>query len=121
MLAVAKIDATNRNAVIGVATEAVTAETITLEDDSKIIDFTPSDDVIAPGSYLVIVTGGLAPAVNLNSLTLLTTWEIGDKIAVSPSGGLGLLSGQADAIAVGKVAGPIDKANGTIPLFIDID
>ena len=121
MLAVAKIDPNNRNAVIGVAMKAVTAETITLEDDSEYIDFAPVGGVIAPNSYLVIVTDGLAPAVNLSSLALLTDWEIGNKLAISASGEMGVSSGEADGIVVGKVAGPIDRANGTIPLFIDID
>ncbi len=121
MLAVAKIDPSNRNAVIGVAMKAVAAETITLEDDREYIDFAPVGGDIAPNSYLVIVTDGLAPAVNLSSLALLTDWEIGNKMAISVSGEIGLSSGEANGIVVGKVAGPIDKANGTIPLFIDID
>ncbi len=36
MLAVAKVDANNRNAVIGVAKEVVLAEIIVFEDGSKV-------------------------------------------------------------------------------------
>ena len=121
MLAVAKVDASNSKAVIGVASEAVAAETIVLEDESEIIDFAPIVGVIAPNSYLVIITEGLAPAVKLGSMTREASWEIGDKIAISTSGDMKRSSGEVDGIVVGKVVGPIDAVNGTIPLFIDID
>ncbi len=86
MLAVAKVDASNRNAVIGVAKEAVSAETVAFEDGSEYVDFAPTAGVIAPNSYLVIITDGLAPAVNVSSLALVANGEIGDKIALSTSG-----------------------------------
>ena len=121
MLAVARLDADNRKAVIGVAVGAFAAETITLEDGSEIIDFAPVAGAIAPDSYLVIITGGLAPAVNVTSLALVAEGEIGDKIAVSVSGAMVLSSRDADGIVVGKMAGPIDAATGTLPMFIDID
>lgn len=121
LLAVARVDEDNRNAVIGVAMEAVAAETITLEDESEYIDFTPVGGVIVPDSYLVIVTDGLAPAVNVGSLALVGSGEIGNKMAISASGEIGLSSSEAGGIVIGKVAGPIDTANGTVPLFIDID
>ena len=54
-------------------------------------------------------------------LALVASGEIGNKMAISASGQIGLASAEADGIVVGKVAGPIDTANGTIPLFIDID
>ena len=57
MLAVAKLDASNRKAVIGVAVEAVRTETVTFEDGREYVDFTPVAGVIAPDSYLVIITG----------------------------------------------------------------
>lgn len=121
MLAVAKLDASNRKAVIGVAVGAFAAELVTLEDGSEYIDFAPVAGVIAPDSYLVIITGGLAPAVNVTSVALVTDGEIGDKIAISVSGTLVLSSREADGIVIGKVAGPPDKATGTLPMFIDID
>jgi hypothetical protein len=121
MLAVAKLDAGNRNAVIGVAVEAVRTETVTFEDGREYVDFTPVAGASAPDSYLVIITGGLAPAVNVASLTLVADGKIGDKIAISVSGAMKLSSREADEIVVGKVAGPIDEATGTMPMFIDID
>lgn len=129
MLAVAKLDADNRNALIGVATSAVKAATVTLEDGSKILDFSPVSGVIGPQDFLVIITAGLAPAVNLPSARLVTEWQIGDKLALSTSGemvrssrsGGGVLDGGADGIVVGRIAGPVDAAQGTIPLYINID
>ncbi len=121
MLAVAKVDAQNSNAVIGVASAAVSAAVVAREDGSETIDFAPVAGLITPGSYLVIVTGGLAPAVNVTGLAHVADWEIGDRVAISTGGQL-LLSGRApEAIVVGRVAGPVDENKGTIPLFIDID
>jgi hypothetical protein len=121
MLAVAKADATNYNAVIGVAKQAVTAEAVNFEDGHEYFDFAPTTGSIAPGSYLVIITEGLAPAVNLTSLALITEGRIGDKISLNDSGQMALSSSEAGGIVVGKVAGPIDEINGTVPLFINID
>lgn len=121
MLAVAKADATNYNAVIGVAKEAVSAETVSFEDNPEYVDFSPVSGSIAPDSYLVIITEGLAPSVNLTSLALLTDGQIGDKIALFDNGQMALSTADGNGIIVGKVAGPIDQTNGTIPLFINID
>ncbi len=121
MLAVARVDATNRNAVIGVAKEVVLVETIVFEDGSKSFDFVPTDGVITPNSYLVIITDGLAPAVNVSSLALVDNGEIGDKVALAASGEMELSIRAVDEIVVGKVAGSVNEANGTIPMFIDID
>lgn len=124
MLAVAKLDASNRNAVIGVAASAVTAATVALEDGSEIIDFAPVAGTIAPDGFLVIITAGLAPAVNLTSLARAADWQIGDKLAISASVEMMRSSsaeGMADGVVVGKVAGPVDAASGTIPLFLAID
>ena len=68
MLAVAKVDAENRNAVIGVAAEAMSVATRTLEDESEQIDFSPAIGASEPNGYLVIITDGLAPAVNPEQL-----------------------------------------------------
>ena len=121
MLAVAKLDANNRNAVIGVAKEAITAELVAFEDGGEYMDFAPAAGLIAPNNYLVIVTSGLAPAVNLTSLALLADGAIGDKVAISVSGQMALSNSAADGIVIGKVAGPIDEENATIPMFINID
>ena len=91
MLAVAKVNATNRHAVIGVAKEAVLVETILLEDGNEFINFTPVGGEIAPGVYLVIITEGLAPKVNVSNLALVTEGEIGDKFAISVSGQMAIV------------------------------
>lgn len=121
MLAVAKLDAGNQHAVIGVAREAMLDEIVALEDGSEYTDFAPTTGDAAPNGYLVIITNGLAPAVNLSSLALLEGGQIGNKIALVPNGEMRLSFDQADAIVIGKIAGAIDKTNSTIPLFIDID
>lgn len=121
MLGVAKVDASNRNAVIGVAKEAISNEIVALEDGTEYTDFAPTTGNIAPKSYLVIITDGLAPAVNLSSLALVANGQIGDKIALSANGEMGLSLSSADEIVVGKMAGTVDEATDTIPMFIDID
>lgn len=121
MLAVAKVDATNVNAVIGVAKEAVSAETVTFEDGNDYVDFSPISGEIEPDSYLTIITSGLAPAVNLTSLSLLAEGQIGDKISLSATGQMTLSNSESEAMVVGRIAGPIDEAKGTMPIFIDID
>lgn len=121
MLAVAKLNAGNRNAVIGVAVETILAETVTFEDGSEYVDFASVAGASAPDGYLVIITNGLAPAVNVSSLAHVADGEIGDKIAIAVSGEMKLSSNAANEIVVGKVAGPIDEKTGTMPMFIDID
>ncbi len=121
MLAVAKLDASNHNAVIGVAAQAFTTDPITHDNGRQTNNFTEAGKSAAPNSYLSVITKGLAPAVNLSSLALLADGTIGDKIALSASGEMGFASSESGGIVVGKVAGPIDETTGTIPLYIDID
>ena len=121
MLAVAKVDSNNQNAVIGVALGVVQVQQFTLEDGSTYIDFAPAAGDIKPNSYLVIITDGLAPAVNVESITRGTSWEIGDKLTLTQTGSITRANGNTAGIVIGKVAGPIDVENRTIPLFIDID
>ncbi len=121
MLAVAAVDAENTRAVIGVAMAAVRATMITQEDGREIVDFAPVGGAIAPNDYLVIATGGLAPAVNIADADLVAEAAIGDRVALSSRGGLVLAAANPEGVVVGKVAGPYDPASGTMPLFIDID
>ncbi|MFT5195528.1 MAG: hypothetical protein ACI85U_002549 [Candidatus Promineifilaceae bacterium] len=124
MLAVAKVDSSNQNAVIGVALEMVRMQMVTQEDGAESVDFSPAGGVIKPNSYLVIITDGLAPAVNIDSISRSVEWTIGDKIALSPTGAITRSSdtiGDVDKVVIGKVAGPINTQNGTVPLFVDID
>ncbi len=119
LLGLAKVDAENRNGVVGVAGEAISAETITDHDGSSYVDFNPTSGTIAPNGYFIVITNGLAPAVNVSSLARGTSFQIGDKIAISADGTLGRSSD--DGIVIGKVAGEIDVENGTIPVFVDVD
>ncbi len=131
MLGVAQVDASNHGGVIGVAIEAMAAAKFALDDAQERLDFSPTTDPIVPQSYLVIITEGLAPAVNLRTLGRAATWEIGDRVAVSTTGEMERLNREIDGhridkdgiapIAIGKVAGPIDANSGTVPLFINID
>ncbi len=121
MLAVARVDATNRNAVIGVAKEGMAVTSVSFEDGGEYVDFAPAAGPTAPDSFLVIITGGLAPAVNVSSLTQVTGGAIGDQVSLSSDGGMRVAAGESDEIVIGKMAGPIDELNGTIPMFIDID
>jgi hypothetical protein len=126
MLGVAKLDAGNRDAVIGVAHGAFSAERISFEDGSDYTDFSPIDGAVASSSYLTIVTAGLAPAVKLSSLAGVAGWQIGDRIALSTDGEMelarrGVEAAAADAVSIGKLAAPLDPQNGTVAIFIDID
>ncbi len=145
MLAVAKLSAGNRNAVIGVAKEAVSSSVVVFEDGGEYVDFAPAAGSIAPRGYLVMITEGLAPAVNVGGLSttmsgnhavsgadtalLGADWEIGSKMLVAAGGTMvhassvtgGTADRSVDGIVVGKVAGPYDPNSHTIPLFIDID
>ncbi len=137
MLAVAKLNATNRDAVIGVAKEAISVENITTKDAENANNFTPISGNIAQNSYLVIITDGLAPEVNMNSLTLLTgadsntsaqrtnsalaSMKIGTRMAVSADGNIGPANGESPEIKIGKIAGPVNNTRRTVPLFLDID
>ncbi|MFK7801462.1 MAG: hypothetical protein AB8G95_07525 [Anaerolineae bacterium] len=121
ILAVAKADSSNQQGVFGVAHQLVSVESIAFEDGSEYVDFAPTTGVIKPESYLIIITEGLAPAVNLDSVGRSVKWEIGYKLVLSTSGSIGRASESDTEITIGRVAGPIDLENGTIPLFINID
>lgn len=121
MLAVAKLDADNRNAVIGVAKESISAQKIAFEDGGETFDFAPVSGSAASGDFLVIITAGLAPAVNLSNARQVTDWQIGDKLTLSSSGEMARSSRDGEEVVVGRVAGPIDATQGTVPLFINID
>ena len=62
--------------------QAVLNTTVTTEDGSERVEFRPVVGRVEPKGYLVIVTGGLAPTVNLSSLVPVSTGKVGDKIAL---------------------------------------
>ena len=121
MLAVAKVDETNRDAVIGVAALAFSADVLTHDDGRQTNNFSEAGASAAPKGYLSIITEGLAPAVNLTSLTRSIELPIGSKLVLNTNGMIRAADNDTGSIVLGKVAGPIDEQNGTIPLFVDID
>ena len=85
------------------------AETVALEDGSSYTNFTQANDTtdtIAPKSYLVIITNGLAPAVNLTSLATDASWGVGEKLVLSANGEMKRaerqIDAQLEAISIGK-------------------
>ena len=122
ILGVAKVDADNSNAVIGVATAGIAVRNGLTEDGGDYVDFAPTVGVIKPNDYLVIITDGLAPAVNVSSLAMVSGGEIGNTVALSVDNGLRLsVADGSNGVVVGKLAGPVDDAAETVPIFIDID
>lgn len=121
MLAVAKIDESNQNAVVGVAVQAYSAEIITHDDGRQTNNFTEAGIIAAPEAYVSIITEGLAANVKLDSLPRSQEWPIGTTLMLSKTGQIRTLNNDDGLISIGKVAGPVDVENGTIPLFIDID
>lgn len=127
MLAVVKMNGTNTMAVIGVAAAAISVESVTTEDGTR-REFAESTGSIEQDGFLTIVTDGLAPAVNLSSINSASAlnrsnsqWDIGSRIVLASNIGTERSSAEPDEIFIGRVAGPADTVNGTVPLFIDID
>ena len=120
MLGVAAISAENVNGVVGVAATGMEVAVVTPSDAAAYTDFSPRSGPVAPGDYLVIITAGLAPQVNVESLVLLNG-KIGDKIALTVAGEMRLAEGGETLMVIGRIAGDAAENGGTIPLFIDID
>lgn len=122
ILAVAKVDSANRHAVVGVAAESISAETlVSPEDGRESIDFSTAPGAAPPNGYLTIVTKGLAPAVKTSSLGVMSGLHIGDKIALSATGSMELATGKSDTVTIGRVVAPVDAASGTVAVLIDIN
>ncbi len=118
MLGVARLDRTNAGAVIGVAERAMSPGT---GDNDGGIDIVPVTGGIEPGGYVVVVTSGLAPAVNVDGVTVATDMPVGATVKLSAAGTMSTLDGGSAIVEIGRVIGPVDEANGTVPMFIDID
>ncbi len=121
MIGVSKLDAHNQDALIGVAERAFAVTVVKQPDGVEYTDFSPVKGSVAPQQYLAIVTGGLMPAVNLDSLPRRAAWKIGEKVAFQVGDKVGSADALVDAVTLGKVASAPDFANGTIAIFIDID
>ena len=68
-----------------------------------------------------MVTSGLAPAVNVASLALISDVSIGATLALSAGGQMVVQPSTSSSVDVGRVVGPPDTANLTIPVYINID
>ncbi len=119
ILGVARLDASNADAVIGVAEYAMSADPI--DDDGAGVDSAQMPGSVGPNGYVVVITSGLAPAVNITSLSVAGDVSIGETLALSASGEMRLSQDRAATVEIGRVIGPIDDASDTIPMFIDIE
>lgn len=120
LLAVRQADAAHASAVIGVVAQAVRLEMKEVEPGAgKTLDVQPVAGNIPPQGYLALVTGGLAPAVKVDAPA--GGLEIGDLLTVSSAPGKAQKVGagvESDGAILGKVAGPMDAENGTVPVFV---
>ncbi len=122
LLAVRKADAAHAPAICGVVLRALRLEVKEGEPGvGASLDVQPVEGSIPPQGYLAIVTGGLAPAVRVEALA--DDLQIGDLLTVSSIPGRAQKVGggieRAGAI-LGKVAGPVDAATGTVPVWVTL-
>lgn len=117
MLGVARVDAANADAVVGVAERAMSADPS--DNDGSIV--VPSTGSIEAGGYVVVVTSGLALAVNVDGLTVAADTPVGATLELYADGTMRTSGGSSTTVEIGRVVGPIDEANGTVPMFIDIN
>lgn len=132
LLGVAKVNASNRGAVIGVAVSAFVVGTVAREDGRGGVDFSPAPGAAEPSGYLNLITSGLAPAVNLESLAVaadgrataagtgLEAAAVGDRVELASNGAMIAAATGSGGVSIGKVAAPADKVKGTIALFLQI-
>ncbi len=117
ILGVAGVDATNADAVIGVADHAMSADPLAVDQLAS----GPDAGRVEPGEYVVVVTSGLAPAVNVASLALISNVSVGATLALSVDGQMVAQTTTSPGVEVGRLVGPPDTANLTIPIYINID
>ncbi len=121
MLSVRRADAGHGTAVVGVVVQAVRAEMREMAelDGAAILDVQPVEGSALPGGYLAIATEGLVPAVRVDLSR--GELEIGDWLTVAAAPGVAVRASPAgadDGALLGKVAGPVDLQNGTVPVFV---
>ncbi len=117
-LAVRRADSACGTAVVGVVAQAVRVEMVS-SGRGQSPDVQPVDGDVAPGGYLAIVTAGLATGVRVEAAA--GSLEIGDWLTVSSTPGAAAKAGPEGAgggALLGKAAGPVDAASGTVPVFI---
>jgi hypothetical protein len=118
VLAVRRADSSNGAAVVGVVAQAVRVEMVP-SGRAESLDVQPADGDIAPGGYGAIVTSGLVMGVRVE--TAAGGLQIGDWLTVSSTPGAATKAGPEGAASgalLGKVAGPLDTATGTVAVFV---
>jgi hypothetical protein len=124
ILAVARADETNLNAVVGVAVQALQTEMRQIEGSASTSwDVQPVEGAVPPGGYVAIVTSGLVAEVRVETGTLAAGLSIGDWLTASSVPGAVRrvdLTRESTLAVLGKVAGPVNVENGTVPVFITL-
>jgi hypothetical protein len=118
LLAVRKLDASNSAAVVGVVARAMQVEVKEIEG-VETLDVQSMEGTVPPQGYLTIVTHGLVPAVKVEAGG--ETLQIGDQLTVSTTpGSVRKAEGgmESSNTILGKVAGPVDRETGTVPVFV---
>lgn len=122
LLAVRKADAARAPAICGVVLRALRLEMKEGEPGvGASLDVQPVEGSIPPQGYLAIVTSGLAPAVRVEALA--GGLQIGDLLTVSSIPGRAQKVGsgiESAGALLGKVAGPVDAATGTVPVWVTL-
>ena len=120
LLAVRRADASNGAAVVGVVVQAMRVEMVEIEGVES-LDVQPVEGSIPPGGYLAIVTSGLVTGVKVDVPP--GDLRIGDWLAVSTApgfAGMATAESRDSGAILGKVAGPVDAENGTVPVFVTL-
>ncbi len=120
ILAVHKADETNAAAVVGVVVQAMQVEMKQMEGVES-LDVQPVKGSAAPKGYLAIVSSGLVPAVKVDMSA--GSLKIGDLVTISTVAGAArkVTPGvESEGSILGKVAGPMDAATGTVPVFVTL-
>jgi hypothetical protein len=120
LLAVRKAGGGDAAAVVGIAVQAVRVEMHAM-DGIETPDVQPVAGSAPPGGYLAMVSSGLVAAVKVDPSA--GSLQIGDLITASsvPGTARKVTAGAASEGAVlGKVAGPVDAATDTVPVFVTL-
>jgi hypothetical protein len=123
LLSVARAGAANRNAVVGVAVQALHAEMREVEGVGTSWDVQPVEGAVSPGGYVAIVTSGLVAEVRVEAGTRADGMAIGDWVTASSIPGAARrvdVTREGTVAVLGKVAGPVNVENGTVPVFITL-
>ncbi len=117
ILGVASVDPTNADAVVGVAEREMSGDPLAVDSPASGL----AVGEVEPGGYVVVITSGLAPAVNVDSLALVTNVPVGAKLALSADGEMVALATSSPGVEIGRMVGLPDLVDRTVSIYIDID